>query len=188
MICFLDRDGVINEDIGYLSSVSNLEYKEDIFATLSKISLKGFKFIIITNQSGIGRGYYSYTDYLNLMSVMCSDFRSHNLEIIDCFHCPHHFGQGQGLCGLECDCRKPKAGMIKAARKKYNLDLQDCIYIGDRIIDEVAARDGGVGNYIIHGEVFKIARNFTILYDGSSQRLKDMVHNLLYSIDIKGKS
>lgn len=182
MICFLDRDGVINKDIGYLSLASQLEYKDDIFAALKILSLKGFKFIIITNQSGIGRGYYSYTDYLNLMSVICTEFQAHDLEIIDCFHCPHHFRHGQGLFRLECDCRKPKAGMIKAAKMKYDLSLQDCIYIGDRIIDEVAAIDGGVGNYIIHGEVFKISSKSQMLYNGGSKNLTVLVQDLLESI------
>ena len=139
---FLDRDGVINKDIGYLFKIADFEFIEGVFDACLYFHQLGFKIIIISNQSGIGRGYYNDSDYHNLTEWMLKQFNNNNIKILDTFYCPH---RPESLC----ECRKPKPGMFLKARNKYNIDMEKSWMIGDKHTDIKAANLAGISNTIL---------------------------------------
>ena len=139
---FLDRDGVINKDIGYLHKIDDFKFNEGIFdACLFFLSLD-YQIIIVSNQSGIARGYYTEDEYKKLTSWMINKFSIKNICILDAFHCPH--GPDS-----DCRCRKPMPGMLIEAKKKYNIDMNRSWMIGDKETDIEAANLAGISNTIL---------------------------------------
>lgn len=139
---FLDRDGVVNREIGYLYKKSDFEFIDDIFASCKFFIQKGYKIIIVTNQSGIGRGYYTQSDFDRLTSWMLKEFASNNVEILDVLSCPH-------TPESRCDCRKPKPGMLLYAKEKYGLDMGNSWLVGDKETDIEAAISAGIHQNIL---------------------------------------
>ena len=139
---FLDRDGVINKEVNYLHKISDFEFIEGIFEALTYFQELGYVIIIITNQSGISRGYYTENDYKILTLWMLEQLKEKGNKILDIFHCPHD-------PKLNCDCRKPKPGMINQAIKKYNIDIENSWMIGDKETDIQAAHAAGIQNTIL---------------------------------------
>lgn len=125
---FLDRDGTINVEKGYLYKTEEFEFMPDVFEALKMLQDLGYLLIIITNQSGIARGYYGEADFLYLTKWMLEKMRKEGIEIKDVFYCPHH-PKGQ------CNCRKPAIGLFLQAIEKYNIDLSASYAIGDKIRD-----------------------------------------------------
>jgi D-glycero-D-manno-heptose 1,7-bisphosphate phosphatase len=148
---FLDRDGVINEDSGYVGRIKDFKFKDGIFELLKLLQNLGFTLFIVTNQSGIARGYYSEEDFYKLTEWMKEKFKKEGIEIKDVRFCPHH----PDITG-ECECRKPKPGMILDLAEKYNIDLKNSIMIGDSDRDIEAAKRAGIE------KTFKVEEN---LYD-----------------------
>jgi D-glycero-D-manno-heptose 1,7-bisphosphate phosphatase len=132
---FLDRDGVINEDFGYVGSIDRFEFKEGIFELLKLLQDLGYELFIVTNQSGIARGYYSESDFLKLMDWVKEKLKKEKIKIKDIAFCPHH----PDITG-ECECRKPKPGMILDLAKRYSIDLKNSIMIGDSDSDMEACK------------------------------------------------
>ena len=139
---FLDRDGVINKDINYLHKIDDFEFIDGIFDVFLYFQSLGYKIIIITNQSGIARGYYSHSDYQKVTQWMLDQFKYKNINILDVFHCPH--GPDS-----TCDCRKPKPGMFLKAKDKHNTDMEKSWMIGDKERDTIAANSAGIDNTIL---------------------------------------
>ena len=139
---FLDRDGVINKEINYLHKIEDFEFIDGIFDACLHFQSLGYKIIIITNQSGISRGYYSVTDYQKVTQWMLGQFIYKNINILDIFHCPH--GPGS-----TCDCRKPKPGMFLKAKDKHNTDMEKSWMIGDKEVDVIAANSAGINHTIL---------------------------------------
>ena len=127
---FLDRDGVINIEKNYLFKIEDFEFIDDIFEVCSYFKNKGFDIFVVTNQSGIVRGYYTEDDFLILTSWMKKKFKESGIDIKKVYFCPHH----PSISG-ECECRKPKAGMLLEAKKEFNIDLTKSIIIGDKESD-----------------------------------------------------
>ena len=139
---FLDRDGVINKDINYLHKIDDFEFIDGIFDVCLYFQNLGYKIIIITNQSGISRGYYSHREYQKVTQWMLDQFQYKNINILDVFHCPH--GPDS-----TCDCRKPKPGMFLKAKAKHNTDMEKSWLIGDKEVDVIAANAAGIENTIL---------------------------------------
>ncbi len=139
---FLDRDGVINKEINYLHKIEDFEFIDGIFDACLHFQSLGYKIIIITNQSGISRGYYSEIDYEKVTQWMLGQFKQKNINILDIFHCPH--GPDS-----TCDCRKPKPGMFLKAKDKHNTDMEKSWLIGDKEVDIIAANAAGIENTIL---------------------------------------
>ena len=139
---FLDRDGVINKEVNYLHKVDDFEFIGGIFDACLHFQSLSYKIIIITNQSGISRGYYSHRDYQKVTQWMLDQFQYKNINILDVFHCPH--GPNS-----TCDCRKPKPGMFLKAKDKHNTDMGKSWLIGDNEIDVIAANEAGIENTIL---------------------------------------
>lgn len=132
---FLDRDGTINKDYDYVFKIADLIFLPNALLGLQKLSSLDYKMIIITNQSGIGRGYYTERDYQQFRKEMHMQLKSAKVNIDAEYFCPHHPKKGLGKYKIYCDCRKPKSGMLEKAAQEFNLDLKKCWFIGDRISD-----------------------------------------------------
>ncbi|MCH2034040.1 MAG: D-glycero-beta-D-manno-heptose 1,7-bisphosphate 7-phosphatase [Tenacibaculum sp.] len=141
-VIFLDRDGVINEDSGYVHKKEDFVFIQGIFDSCRSLISKGFELIIITNQSGIGRGYYTVEDFLILNDWMLNEFEKANVNICDVFFCPHTPQDN-------CNCRKPKTGMLDKADLKYNIDKSNSWVIGDKETDIEAGINFGINNTIL---------------------------------------
>ena len=139
---FLDRDGVINKEVNYLHKIDDFEFIDGIFKTCLYFQNLGYRIIIITNQSGISRGYYSESDYHLVTQWMLSQFAKNNINILDIFHCPH--GPNSS-----CECRKPMPGMFLNAKTKHNIDMEKSWMIGDKEVDVTAANASGIHNTIL---------------------------------------
>lgn len=141
-VIFLDRDGIINEDIGYLFKVEDFNFMEGIFNSCKYLQSKGFQLIIITNQSGIGRKYYNEKDFHLINNWMLEKFTEQNINILEVLYCPHKPEDN-------CSCRKPKTGMFDKIHKKYIVNKEDSWMIGDKETDIKAAINFGLTNTII---------------------------------------
>jgi len=136
---FLDRDGVINIEKNYLHTIEEFEFIEGIFELCKKYQDLGYLIIVVTNQSGIARGYYSEEEFALLTRWMVDVFDRENIHITAVYHCPHH----PDISG-KCACRKPEAGMLLEAADKYNIDLEHSLLVGDSERDIEAAHRAGV--------------------------------------------
>lgn len=142
---FLDRDGVINADHGFVSDWSRFEFLPGAIEGLRGLVRLGYGLVVVTNQSGIARGFYDEDAYRRLTSRMLEALREDGIEVLGVYHCPHHpDGSVPGLA-TRCDCRKPEPGMLLQAAAEHGLDLAASILIGDRASDIQAARAAGVG-------------------------------------------
>lgn len=141
---FLDRDGVVNVEKNYLHKIEDFELVEGIVDVCRLYQEQGYVIIIVTNQSGISRGYYSEADFARLSDWMREHFQSLGVTITHIYHCPHH----ESIDGV-CECRKPEPGMFIQAQKEYDLDMLSSVMIGDNERDIEAAMRGGVGTNIL---------------------------------------
>lgn len=136
---FLDRDGVINIEKDYLHKIEDFEFIDGIFELCKHYLYLDYLIVVVTNQSGIARKYYTDEDFNTLSSWMLKIFSEHGIEISHVYHCPHH----PDISG-ECSCRKPKSGMLFQAEKEFNIDLQNSIIIGDKERDIEAGINAGL--------------------------------------------
>lgn len=132
---FLDRDGTINVDRAYVHAKEDFTFIDGVFEFCRMAQEKGYLIIVITNQSGIARGYYSEADYKELTDWMVGEFSKRGVAIADVFHCPE-------LSGPD---RKPEPGMFLKARDKYSIDMSASVNIGDKPRDVEAGERAGVG-------------------------------------------
>ena len=139
---FLDRDGVINRDINYLHKIEEFEFVDGVFEACKHFQSLNFKIIIITNQSGIGRGYFSEIEFMKITRWMIDEFNKNDVKISDIFHCPH-------APESKCNCRKPKPGMFIEAKNKHNINMRKSWMIGDSERDVIAASSAGIKNTIL---------------------------------------
>ncbi len=153
---FLDRDGVINIDHGYVSSPEQFEFIEDVFSVCRRFYDNGFKIFVITNQSGIGRGYYDEAQFLALSNWMREQFSKHGIVISDVKFCPHHPTNALAPYLKDCDCRKPQPGMINEVIAEYDIDPSTSIFVGDKKSDMLAASSANVHHkYLVEsGQTF----------------------------------
>ncbi|UCX04200.1 D-glycero-beta-D-manno-heptose 1,7-bisphosphate 7-phosphatase [Shewanella glacialimarina] len=146
---FLDRDGVINKDHGYVYQTDDFEYIEGVFDACLALKKMGYKLVVVTNQSGIARGMYSEDDFHFLTEWMDWNFADKGIELDGIYYCPHHPEKGLGEYKQDCDCRKPKPGMMLEAAKFLKLDLANSIMVGDKADDIRAAKAAGIGHSIL---------------------------------------
>jgi D-glycero-D-manno-heptose 1,7-bisphosphate phosphatase len=142
---FLDRDGVINVDKGYVHRREDFEFVDGIFDLCRAFRQRGYLLVVVTNQSGIGRGYYSESDFLALTDWMVSVFREQGISIARTYYCPYHPQHGVGAYRSDSFDRKPNPGMILRARDELQIDLGGSILLGDRKSDILAGVRAGVG-------------------------------------------
>ena len=163
---FLDRDGIINIDKGYVYKIKDFVFYKDIFKFCDFFNSKGFKIFVITNQSGIARGFYTEEDFINISQYMCKEFKKHNINIEKIYHCPHL---------LDCECRKPKPGMLLKAKLEYNINMKKSFLIGDKLSDMQAGFDAGIRKLFLIGETNRdFYKNFKNLKECLNFLLKEI--------------
>lgn len=145
---FLDRDGVINVDHGYVHRPEQTEWVDGIFELCAQARDLGYALVVVTNQAGIARGYYSEMQFESYSDWLRAQFAERGAPLLRIYYCPHHPTDGLGAYRRECRCRKPGPGMIERARDELGLDLAASALIGDQPSDILAARTAGVGRWL----------------------------------------
>ncbi len=146
---FLDRDGTINVEKDYLYKIEDFEFLPGVIDALRLLQSAGYLLIIITNQSGIARGYYKKEDFQKLNDWMLGELKKHGVDIAKVYYCPHHPTAKIEQYRIDCECRKPKLGMFRQAVRDFNLDLDSCYTIGDKIRDCAICENTGCHGFLI---------------------------------------
>ncbi len=154
-VAFLDRDGIINKDAGYTYKINDFELIDGCIDALKIFQENDYKIIIVTDQSGIGRGYYSEADYQKLTRWYCQQLLDQGITVTNVFHCPH-------APASLCDCRKPREGLFLQAAQKYAIDFSSSFMVGDKISDLQA------------GHAARVARLVLINHSGSKKIVEDV--------------
>jgi D-glycero-D-manno-heptose 1,7-bisphosphate phosphatase len=147
---FLDRDGVINVEKNYVVKIPDFEFIPEIFGIIKKYQDQGFLIFVVSNQAGIARKFYTEADVIKLNNWMVEEFKKKGIIITDVYYCPHH----PDFTG-ECECRKPKPGMLMKAIGKYNIDPSESVLIGDKESDIQAGENAHIGKNIYIQDLLK---------------------------------
>jgi D-glycero-D-manno-heptose 1,7-bisphosphate phosphatase len=168
---FLDRDGVINVDHGYVWRVEDVEFVDGIFELVVAARRCGYLVVVVTNQAGIGRGLYSEADFHRVMDWIRAEFERRGGAIDAVYFCPFHPEHGIGEYRRDSECRKPAAGMFLSAARDLTIDLARSVMVGDKTSDAEAARAAGVGT-----------RLFLTVSGGDAANLATAIPNLREAI------
>jgi len=147
---FLDRDGVVNIDAGYVHRIADIRFIDGIFALAGLFARHGFRLVIVTNQSGIGRGLYTEAEFATLMTWMKAEFARHGAPLDAVYYCPDHPTAGIGAYRRDTPRRKPGPGMLLEAAADLGLDLARSWCVGDKESDIAAGRAAGVGTLVLY--------------------------------------
>lgn len=143
---FLDRDGVVNVDHGYVHTPETTDWMPGIFDLCRSFHQAGWLLIVVTNQAGIGRGYYSEEQFLKYTAWVHAEFSRQGAPLLATYYCPHHPEAGVGEYLRACKCRKPQPGMIEAAIKQWRLVPSEAALMGDKLSDIQSAAAAGIAN------------------------------------------
>ena len=146
---FLDRDGTINIDTGYVYEVDRFEFIEGVIDAMRELKAMGFALVLVTNQSGIARGLFTEADFENLTEWMDWSLADRDVELDGIYYCPHH---PEGIVEefrQTCDCRKPQPGMLLSAQEFLHIDMASSYMVGDKIEDMQAAQAALVGTKVL---------------------------------------
>lgn len=168
---FLDRDGVINSDTGYVSQWSEFVFLPGAIEAMQRLSRAGYALIVVTNQSGIARGYYSERDFATLTQHMRHDLSHQGVSIAGVYYCPHHVDGVSADYRKACSCRKPAPGLLLRAIDDHNIDAKRSAIVGDKASDMEAGSNAG------------ITRRFHVT-TGSPEPGSVRVSNLLQAADL----
>jgi len=141
---FLDRDGVVNEEVGYLHRAEEVRFVEGIFSLCRTAAGLGYRLIVVTNQAGIARGYYTEADFEVLMEFMRAELRGEGVELDAVYYCPFHPEHGVGEYKREHEDRKPGTGMLRRGAREFGVELSESVLVGDRCSDVAAANAAGL--------------------------------------------
>lgn len=180
-IVFLDRDGTINIEKNYLYKISEFEFLPGVTDGLKRLQHAGYKLVVITNQSGIARGFYSEHDIKKLHTWMTNQLQEKDIHIAAIYYCPHLPDASIKKYQVNCSCRKPKTGLfwqaIEDLSKKEPVDKKRCIAIGDKLRDLTICKELKCKGYLISDDdtialpsQVKQVQNFT-------QAVDDILHN-----------
>jgi D-glycero-D-manno-heptose 1,7-bisphosphate phosphatase len=148
---FLDRDGVINVDHGYTYRIDDFEFVDGTLAAAARLHAMGFALVVVTNQSGIGRGLYTVADFDVLTDWMRAQFAAAGAPLAGVYWCPHHPTDAIDVYRRDCDCRKPAPGMLLDAIRELDLDPARSVLFGDKRSDLEAAAAAGVPERVLLG-------------------------------------
>ncbi|WP_394136125.1 D-glycero-beta-D-manno-heptose 1,7-bisphosphate 7-phosphatase [Aliivibrio fischeri] len=146
---FIDRDGVINVDHGYVHKRDDFEYIDGVFDATKKLKEMGYLLVLVTNQSGIARGMFTEDQFEILTEWMDWNFADNGVDFDGIYYCPHHPEATVEKYKEACDCRKPNPGMLVSAQRFLDIDMENSIMIGDKKEDMMAAQAAGVGTRIL---------------------------------------
>jgi D-glycero-D-manno-heptose 1,7-bisphosphate phosphatase len=148
---FLDRDGVVNVEVGYLHRTEEVRFVEGIFSLCRTAMKLGYRLIVVTNQAGIARGFYTEADFQTVMDFIQTQLRAEQIELDAVYHCPYHPEHGVGPYKREHEDRKPGTGMLRRGAREFDLSLADSVMIGDRCSDIAAANAAGLRQAFLIG-------------------------------------
>ncbi|MDW5267386.1 MULTISPECIES: D-glycero-beta-D-manno-heptose 1,7-bisphosphate 7-phosphatase [Acidobacteriaceae] len=167
---FLDRDGVINHEVGYLHRVEDVRFVDGIFSLCRTAAGLGYRLIVVTNQAGIARGFYSEADFDALMVWMKDAFRAEGVELDAVYHCPFHPEHGVGKYKREHEDRKPGTGMLRRGMREFGVDLSASVMVGDRCSDIAAANAAGLRQaFLISGTEIEGCSGEYLAVDGLTE-------------------
>ena len=141
---FLDRDGVVNVEVGYLHRAEEVRFVDGIFSLCRTAAGLGYRLIVVTNQAGIARGYYTEADFDVLMEFMRGELRAEGVELDAVYYCPYHPEHGVGEYRREHEDRKPGTGMLRRGAAEFGVELSESVMVGDRCSDVAAANAVGL--------------------------------------------
>jgi len=180
---FVDRDGTLNEDIGYVSTPDELKLFPWAPQALRLINEAGFKAIVITNQSGIARGLYDELTFEAINSRLIEELTANGARVDGIYYCPHHPEIGVPRYRMSCNCRKPQTGMLDAASSEHNIDLSRSFVIGDKSSDINLASNAGARSALVltgYGrETLAHAKRWPCEPDFVAENLLDAVKQIL---------
>lgn len=146
---FLDRDGTLNIDYGYVHKIDDFHFIEGSIEALKKLKEMGYLLVLVTNQSGIARGYFTEQEFLQLTEWMDWSLADRGVDLDGIYYCPHHPEAKLAEFKQDCDCRKPKSGMLLQAIEELNIDPARSIMIGDKIEDLFAGQGAKIRTNIL---------------------------------------
>jgi len=141
---FLDRDGTINQDTNYLANPDELRLIPGAAQAIARLNQAGLPVVVVTNQSGLARGFYNHDDLQAVHAEMDRLLSAHEAKVEAYYHCPHHPEGVVEHLALECDCRKPGTGMVEQAARELGLSLTGSFMVGDRPGDVGCALAAGM--------------------------------------------
>lgn len=146
---FLDRDGTINVDHGYVHEIDDFQFIDGVIDALCDLKKMGYVLVLVTNQSGIARGIFTEEQFMTLTEWMDWSLSDRGVELDGIYYCPHHPKGTITDYREQCDCRKPLPGMLISAQRHLNIDMQASYIVGDKIEDLLAGEAAGIGNKIL---------------------------------------
>lgn len=157
---FLDRDGTLNIEKNYLYKREDFEFIIGMPEAIKRWNELGYKIIVVTNQAGVARGYYTEDDVVNLHTYINDLLMKSGAHIDAFYYCPHHPIHGIGKYKVECSCRKPKTGMLEQAISDFNIDVAQSYLFGDQDSDIEAGETMKIKSYKVDGQLFSIIDYF----------------------------
>lgn len=181
-VVFLDRDGTINIERNYLYRLEDFQFIRGVPEAIRKLNEANFKVVVITNQAGIARGYYSEEDVQKLHQYINEELKK-NGAYIDCFYyCPHHPKEGIDTYKVNCNCRKPKIGMLLKTEEKYQIDKENSWFIGDNRGDILAGQNYNIKTILVstgYGKKVYLNDRDGLIFDYYAKDLPDAVNYIL---------
>ncbi len=180
----MDRDGTISHEVGYINHVSRMRPYPFTAEAIRLINRSNRLAIVVTNQAGVARGYFSEELVKQVHRRMESILALDDAKLDDIFYCPHHPTAGQAPYRLDCECRKPKPGMLLRAMEKHNIELSRSAMVGDKISDvEMAKANGMTGVLVLtgygRGELAYQSKNWQVQPDFIAENLLEAVKWIL---------
>jgi len=165
---FLDRDGVINKEKGYVHKISDFEFEKNALRGLKSINFKEYLVFIVCNQAGIAKGYYTEKDFKKLDCWLRKFLLNEGVKITKTYYCPHHPNATISRYKKECSCRKPAEGLLLKAKREFNIDLNSSYLIGDKTSDILAGKKVGCKTFLVKtgyggkDNLFKVKPDFIV--------------------------
>jgi D-glycero-D-manno-heptose 1,7-bisphosphate phosphatase len=175
---FLDRDGTINIEKDYLYQIQDFEFVPGAAEAVLLLNQAGFMVVVVTNQSGVARGYYTENDVENLHRHISGELEKTGAHVNAWLYCPHH-PSGRGSYALPCNCRKPLPGMLTEAARRYDIDLENSVMIGDKMADIEAGLAAGCRTMLVRtgygAKEAQYANSQTIICDDLLSAVKHLL-------------
>nr|WP_113868157.1 D-glycero-beta-D-manno-heptose 1,7-bisphosphate 7-phosphatase [Brenneria salicis]NMN90750.1 D-glycero-D-manno-heptose 1,7-bisphosphate phosphatase [Brenneria salicis ATCC 15712 = DSM 30166]RBP60210.1 D-alpha,beta-D-heptose 1,7-bisphosphate phosphatase [Brenneria salicis ATCC 15712 = DSM 30166]RLM30004.1 D-glycero-beta-D-manno-heptose-1,7-bisphosphate 7-phosphatase [Brenneria salicis ATCC 15712 = DSM 30166] len=171
---FLDRDGTINIDHGYVHEIDQFQFIDGVIEAMQELKKMGFALVVVTNQSGIARGKFTEDQFMQLTEWMDWSLADRGVDLDGIYFCPHHSEAGEGEYSQTCDCRKPEPGMLLSAQRHLNIDMVASYMIGDKTEDIQAGIAAGIGTNVLVRTGKPITEQGESLADGIIDSLADL--------------
>jgi len=152
---FLDRDGTIIQENGYISQIKQIELIPGSIEAIKRLKLLGYKIIVITNQSGVAQGYFTEKTLKKVHGYLQKELKKNKAGWDGIYYCPHHPRVGLKRYLKNCNCRKPKTGLVKLAVREHKLKLKDSVVIGDKLFDVGLGKNAKIKSILVltgHGK------------------------------------